>query len=384
MIHNARSTGKFIALVRWLRTQLPGLPLCHETVAVGLLERMWHFTMTSHKRGDIGASDNETIAEALGWHGDADALVSKLVETKWLNEHDSHRLVVHDWADHAPAHIKKNAFRWGGLIGDEPVSLDKTAQAAPSEPVSRDKTAQESQLVATPNLTKPNQTKQEAAPPPDCPITETEIAETPTDGPSPVTMLDGGEFVIEWNALAADHPCLVPHGATMLSRFEFENFRDRLGAGTWSDSWRDFQAAVLGGHVTSKGVTLKKLFDGAVLDVVVADYRRRKSAMQMSPPAKKRAAPELPAATKERPFRNLDRATIEEKIAGFVRSAAKIETDGGDRELATKFRKRAGELEAEREWRDANVQARRRECLEAGGINPPAGKEIPDIGRTYQ
>ena len=225
--------------------------------------------------------------------------------------------------------------------------------------------------------------KQEAAPPPDGPITETEIAETPTDGPSPVTMLDGGKFVIEWNALAADHPCLVPHGATMLGRFEFEHFRDRIGAGTWSASWQAFQDAVRRGHVTSKGVTLKKLLDGAVLDVVVADQQRRKSSMKAAPAKKKRAAPELPAATKDRPFRELDRATVEEKIADFARAATEAEAKG-EIEQATKYAKRSGELDAEREWRDANVQARRRECLEAGGIVVQAGKEIPTIGRSFE
>jgi hypothetical protein len=195
-------------------------------------------------------------------------------------------------------------------------------------------------------------------------------------------MLEGGEFVIEWNALAADHPCLVPHGATMLSRFEFENFRDRIGAGTWSASWQAFKDAVCGGKVTSKGITLKKLLEGAVLDVVAAEQQRRQSVMNPTTRPRK-PRPELPPPTKERPFRNLDRDTIEAKIADFVKLSTTTEA-AGEIEKATKYAKRAGELESEREWRDANVQERRRECLEAGGIKPMAGKEIPDMGRTYQ
>jgi hypothetical protein len=223
--------------------------------------------------------------------------------------------------------------------------------------------------------------KQEAAPPPDRPITKTEISETPTDGPSPVTMLDGGEFIIEWNALAEDHSCLVPHGATMLSRFEFDNFRDRIGAGTWSASWQAFKDAVCGGKVTSKGITLKKLLEGAVLDVVAAEQQRRKAAM--SPTTRKRKPqPGLPTPTKERPFRHLDRYTLDEQIVDFGRCASKEES-GGDIEKAKAYRKRQCELESEREWRDSNVQARRRECLEAGGIAVPDG-EIPNLGKQFE
>lgn len=156
MIHTARSTGKFMRLVRWIRNQIPDCPVDYETVAVGLLERLWHFTITSHKRGDIGASDNEIIAEAIGWHGDADELVSQLVETKWLIEHSSHRLVINDWPEHAPAFIKKNAHRWGGLIGQSEGSGEQNGSGEQSCP---DKTAQVSGFDPTPNVTKPNVTK---------------------------------------------------------------------------------------------------------------------------------------------------------------------------------------------------------------------------------
>lgn len=163
MIHSARQTGKFIKLVRFIRSSFPSLPINHETVAVGILESLWHFTLSSHKRGDIGRSDNEVIAEAIGWHGDADQIIDALVDCRWLDRCDQHRLVVHDWADHAPAHIKKNAERLGGLVTcsatNEPVSDHQTEKSSSPEPVSDHKTAQVSGLVATPNLTKPNLTK---------------------------------------------------------------------------------------------------------------------------------------------------------------------------------------------------------------------------------
>jgi len=151
MIHTARSTGKFIKLVRWLQRELGPLPVSHETVGVGLLERMWHFAITSHKRGDIGKSDDETIAYAIGWHGDASLIVAKLVECGWLVTHPQHRLVINDWEDHAPRHIKQNAKRIGGLISTKDIS----------ETLGGDQTSQVRRLVSTPNLTKPNLTKEE-------------------------------------------------------------------------------------------------------------------------------------------------------------------------------------------------------------------------------
>ena len=163
MIHTARSTGKFIKLVRWMRKAVPTCPIDYETVAIGILERLWHFTMTSHKRGDVGASENEVIAEAIGWLGDADEIVEALTECKWLVAHPDHRLVVNDWHEHAPRHIKQNAHHWGGLIvideiqtreNPHPVDTNREPHA-----VSDDQPRETGRLALTPNLTKPNVTK---------------------------------------------------------------------------------------------------------------------------------------------------------------------------------------------------------------------------------
>jgi len=74
--------------------------------AVGLLETLWQFTAGYARRGDIGRYSNREIADWLGWEGDADELIDALVECGWLDRCAVHRLVVHDWAEHAERWIK--------------------------------------------------------------------------------------------------------------------------------------------------------------------------------------------------------------------------------------------------------------------------------------
>jgi len=161
MIHSATQTSKFRKLVRRLRSLVSSDIVEVETIAVGLLERLWHATMQEAKQGDIGRHDNETIADMMGWIAlDCDQLIEILVETGWLDRSIEHRLLVHDWAEHCPAFIKKNISRWGGfLTPNDPHLSQLAATKRSSEPVSGDKTAQLSQLASTPNQTQPNQTQ---------------------------------------------------------------------------------------------------------------------------------------------------------------------------------------------------------------------------------
>lgn len=79
----------------------------------GLLECLWHFTAQCAERGNIGKYTDEDIAEAVGWEGNAAALVAALILHKWLDKCDTHRLVVHDWNQHADDATKKRVERSG-------------------------------------------------------------------------------------------------------------------------------------------------------------------------------------------------------------------------------------------------------------------------------
>lgn len=153
MIHTARQTGKFIKLVRLLRPMYPNLPIDIETVAVGILERLWHLAITSAQRGDIGKLDNETIAESVGWFDDANVLIELLCESGWLTESTQYRLVIPSWSEHAPGFIKKNIARKGGFVSD---FVEHTGSV---EEVCEPDHPQASRLVATPNVTQPNPTQ---------------------------------------------------------------------------------------------------------------------------------------------------------------------------------------------------------------------------------
>ena len=98
---------KFARLAR----ELGGLPRWQ---AVGILESIWNLTVENAPQGDIGRFSNADIAAAIEWSGDPDKLITALVKTRWLDEHAEHRLIVHDWAQHAPDFVKKR-LKYQGL-----------------------------------------------------------------------------------------------------------------------------------------------------------------------------------------------------------------------------------------------------------------------------
>ena len=69
--------------------------------AVGILESLWHLTANETPQGDIGKLSNEDIALAIDWIGDEDKLIQSLVVSGWLDSSTIHRLIVHDWHQHA-------------------------------------------------------------------------------------------------------------------------------------------------------------------------------------------------------------------------------------------------------------------------------------------
>ena len=74
------------------------MPIPH---AVGLLELLWHFTAKYSPQGDVGKWDDQAIAEQLYWEGDPSTLIGALVACGWVDEDERHRLIVHDWSEHA-------------------------------------------------------------------------------------------------------------------------------------------------------------------------------------------------------------------------------------------------------------------------------------------
>lgn len=74
-------------------------------VVGGLLEFLWHFTAKCAPPGDIGKYTDDDIAEGAGWDqldkGPAGTFVTALVAEHWVDRNKKHRLIVHDWPEHA-------------------------------------------------------------------------------------------------------------------------------------------------------------------------------------------------------------------------------------------------------------------------------------------
>lgn len=175
MIHTARQSGKFISLVRRLRNLLPDSPVAHETIAIGILESLWHAACVSAKRGNIGCLPNEVIAEMCGWLGDADELIELLVECRWLDRSDEHRLLIHDWQDHAPNFVRGVVKRQGGFLGNEFGSATQGPPPRVADQGSRPKVADPG--AGPPNLTQPNPTSPPTPPPTESPLGDSESSD---------------------------------------------------------------------------------------------------------------------------------------------------------------------------------------------------------------
>ncbi len=119
----AMQSIKFLRLKR--RLKMPSWQV------VGLLESIWLFTQSNAPAGDIGRHLDEDIAAHLEWDGDAEALVKDLVECGWLDRHETHRLIVHDWHEHAPNYVKGNMAKHGREFASS--EQDSSAREAPRE-----------------------------------------------------------------------------------------------------------------------------------------------------------------------------------------------------------------------------------------------------------
>lgn len=78
--------------------------------AVGLAEALWHFAHAYALEGDVGRYSDVEIAERCFWEGEPGKLVEALVGAGLLDRHDCcdrHRLLVHDWEEHADNTTKR-------------------------------------------------------------------------------------------------------------------------------------------------------------------------------------------------------------------------------------------------------------------------------------
>lgn len=75
------------------------IDLCH-TLAIGIMERLWIYASEFVQQGDIGKLTNARIAKEVGWNNDPDWLINTLQSIRWIDEHQEHRYIIHDWPEH--------------------------------------------------------------------------------------------------------------------------------------------------------------------------------------------------------------------------------------------------------------------------------------------
>lgn len=121
----------------------------------GHLELLWIATAKNAPEGDIGRFSDEDIAIACHWDGDTATFIDALVECGWLDRDETWRLLVHDWAQHAPTYVNGSLRRHGRSFR---AGTTEAPKEVPKE-VPKERTIGDSYLEAPtkPSLFKPNQ-----------------------------------------------------------------------------------------------------------------------------------------------------------------------------------------------------------------------------------
>ena len=94
-------------------TRLSSLLKLERWGAVGIMESLWHFAAKHAIQGDIGKWKDEEISAAIGWGGDSIQLITALVDAGWIDRCKTHRLLIHDWEEHADESVKKTIHNRG-------------------------------------------------------------------------------------------------------------------------------------------------------------------------------------------------------------------------------------------------------------------------------
>lgn len=110
-------------------------------MALGCLESLWHFASRFTPQGNIGKYTDAQIEAWIGWNGAPGLLVSGLVNSGWLDRNDDHRLLVHDWHEHADKATKQSLrnkkLSFIGTVGThkqtwEPQTSETSNECAPT------------------------------------------------------------------------------------------------------------------------------------------------------------------------------------------------------------------------------------------------------------
>lgn len=110
--------------------------------AIGHLELFWAFVGKKSPQGNIGKWPDGAIARACYWMAQPELFISALVGSGFIDTSASHRLLVHDWPEHAPRWVRSKLKTLGtGFIVDAspPVSRDTSPDVSADSKGSEEK-----------------------------------------------------------------------------------------------------------------------------------------------------------------------------------------------------------------------------------------------------
>jgi hypothetical protein len=84
---------------------------CGRYQALGALEALWHFTGRFTPQGNIGKYPDSAIEAWVEWDGAPGELISAFTQSGWIDRDSTHRLLVHDWEQHADKATKQSLNR---------------------------------------------------------------------------------------------------------------------------------------------------------------------------------------------------------------------------------------------------------------------------------
>jgi len=132
---------KTLDLAARLEVELP--------TAIGHLELLWAFVAKKAPAGNLGKWPDGAIARACYWMGRPETFLQALRDSGFIDEVPVHRLIVHDWSEHAPRWVKAKLKTLGFGFAD----TTEPTVVATAEPTTV-ATAVKSPPSALPPLTK--------------------------------------------------------------------------------------------------------------------------------------------------------------------------------------------------------------------------------------
>lgn len=87
--------------------------------AGGIVGALWEWAAEYTPAGNVGKYSNSTLAKKAGFPVErADELVDALAEIRWLDRHEQHRFIIHDWPTHCEDSIHARLARAGQCFAD--------------------------------------------------------------------------------------------------------------------------------------------------------------------------------------------------------------------------------------------------------------------------